>query len=98
MKVKIHDLNDGSIYVAKSVEDCKDSTDKSVYQEVVSSGEVITMGKVIGEPANEISELEEILINDPLGVLNDGDVINPDYKQIDPELEEKIHRDILEND
>ena len=50
MKVKISDLNNWSEYVASCEADCKDSTDRSVYQLVVEFMDVITMGKVIGEP------------------------------------------------
>jgi hypothetical protein len=54
MKVKIHDLNNHTNYIAENESDCKDATDKSVFQEVVRANDVITMGKVIGEPLAEI--------------------------------------------
>lgn len=50
MKVKIHDIEKGTSYIATKEADCKDATDRSIYQEVVRFNDVITMGKFIGEP------------------------------------------------
>ena len=49
MTVRIHDLNNWTTYIATSADDCKDSTDLSVYKEVCDEKVTITMGKVIGE-------------------------------------------------
>ena len=50
--VEIHDLNcdPPRIYICKCREDAKDSTDASVYDEVLRHRETITMGLVIGCP------------------------------------------------
>lgn len=50
--VRISDLGGSEIvtYIARSQADCKDATDLSVYREVLRSADVITMGKIIGEP------------------------------------------------
>jgi hypothetical protein len=50
--VQIHDLNCNPprVYVAKCRDDARDSTDASVYDEVMRHGETITMGMVIGCP------------------------------------------------
>jgi hypothetical protein len=50
MRVKIHDLNTWQSYMAEREADCKDATDRSVFREVRRLGDVVTMGKVIGEP------------------------------------------------
>jgi hypothetical protein len=50
--VLISDLNKGMAYFAKTRHDAKDATDRSVFDEVVKSGDTITMGKVIGTPSN----------------------------------------------
>lgn len=42
---------DGYEYFAGSRGECRDDTDRAVYDMVVSTGEVITMGAVVGEPA-----------------------------------------------
>lgn len=38
-------------YVAERKEDCRDSTDRSVYEMVELLGRVVRAGMVIGEPA-----------------------------------------------
>ena len=48
--VKITDLETDESYIANSLLDCKDSTDRSGYNECVSSNDVITMGKIIFQP------------------------------------------------
>ena len=48
--VIIHELMDFTLYIATCESDCKDDTDKSVYRSVLYHGDVITMGKIIGEP------------------------------------------------
>ncbi len=50
MKVEIHSIIDQTFYVANSVESCKDNTDKSIFEEVVKSNDVVTMGMYIGKP------------------------------------------------
>lgn len=50
--VRISDLNTSTVYYVTSVEDCRDGIDAMVYELVAELGEVITMGKVIGEPIN----------------------------------------------
>jgi methylmalonyl-CoA mutase cobalamin-binding subunit len=55
MKVKIHDLSNGDpkVYIAEKVSDCHDNIDKIVYNTVCDTGDVITLGQVIGEPISE---------------------------------------------
>ena len=50
--VQIHDLNcdPPRVYVAKCRDDANDSTDASIYDEVMRHDETITMGMVIGCP------------------------------------------------
>ena len=38
-------------YTASQREDCRDTTDRSVYDLVVMFGDVVTMGQTIGHPA-----------------------------------------------
>lgn len=49
MTVRIHDLNSSRIYLASSREDCE-GADAHVWDMVQITGDVVTMGKVIGEP------------------------------------------------
>ena len=56
MKVKINDLNNHTSYIAENRDECKDETDKSVYDLVVQFNDVITMGKVIGHPVKNKKE------------------------------------------
>jgi len=50
MKVKIHDIENNSFYIANSIKECHDSLDQQIYALCVASKEIITMGKYIGEP------------------------------------------------
>lgn len=47
----IHNLDKETRYVVTNERQCRNSVDKSAYQEFVKSREVITMGMVIVEPA-----------------------------------------------
>ena len=38
-------------YTASRREDCRDTTDRSVYDLVVMFGDVVTMGQTVGRPA-----------------------------------------------
>lgn len=53
MKVKISNIKTGKIYIAGAEQECHDLTDRSLFQEVERSLEVITMGCMIGEPLPE---------------------------------------------
>lgn len=49
--VKIMEVgNDAYAYIAKTEKDCKDDTDKSLFQEVVKHMDCITMGMFVGIP------------------------------------------------
>jgi hypothetical protein len=50
--VQIHDLNcdPPRVYVAKCRDDARDSTDASVYDEVMRRDDTVTTGRVIGCP------------------------------------------------
>ena len=50
MTVKIHDLTNNTIYIASSIDDCRDDTDKSAYELAVEFNDVIVMGLIIAEP------------------------------------------------
>jgi len=56
MKVRIYDLSQRDAldnpltYEARTIENCLDETDKRVFDLVLEFDDVITMGKVIGEP------------------------------------------------
>ena len=52
MAVRIHDIggNVDRVYLATTIDQCQSDTDKQVFKLVTKTGEVITMGKVIGEP------------------------------------------------
>jgi hypothetical protein len=52
--VNLHEVgNESYTYFAKSEADCKDSTDKSIFQEVVRHMDCITMGMFVGVPVFE---------------------------------------------
>lgn len=57
MKVEINVLapvnsnEENQVYVVSSRDECRDATDRSVFDLVVETGDVITMGCVIGRPA-----------------------------------------------
>jgi hypothetical protein len=53
--VMISDLDDYKAYFTKSEKNAKDKTDKDVYNQVMKSGDTITMGKVVGTPARFLS-------------------------------------------
>ena len=55
MKVRIHDrsFEPVKVYVAESIDDCKDATDISVYELVYQFQDVVAVGFVIGEPVSE---------------------------------------------
>ena len=59
MTVKIHDLTNNTIYIASSIDDCRDDTDKSAYELAVEFNDVIVMGLIIAEPIRwwEVSAL-----------------------------------------
>ena len=50
--VRIHDLDSDMSYDAKTENDCIDSTDLSVFREVLETDDIITMGKIIGQPVS----------------------------------------------
>lgn len=52
MIVRINDLsgNEPKRYLARSVEDCADPTDRVAYKECVASGDTVTVGFVIAVP------------------------------------------------
>lgn len=50
-RATIHNLDTETRYVVTNERQCRNSVDKSAYQEFVRSGEVITMGMVIVEKA-----------------------------------------------
>ena len=52
-RVRIHDLNNGSLYIVTRWQDAHGDTDKSAAQEAFRTGELIMMGKVIAEPLIE---------------------------------------------
>ncbi len=49
--VQFHDCDTGENYSVRSEAQCKDSTDKSIYREVLRCNDVITMGKTIAWPS-----------------------------------------------
>jgi hypothetical protein len=49
--VQFHDCVTGENYSVRFEKDCKDSTDKSIYREVIRLNDVITMGKTIAWPS-----------------------------------------------
>ena len=55
MKVRIHDrsFEPVKVYVAESIDDCKDATDISVYELVYQFKDVVVVGLVIGEPVSD---------------------------------------------
>ena len=55
MKVRIQDrsFEPVKVYVAESIDDCKDETDVSVYKSVCEFQDVVVIGVVIGEPARK---------------------------------------------
>jgi hypothetical protein len=55
MAVRINDISGDTdiCYTATSLDQCKGDTDREVFKLVVATGDVITMGKVIGYVANE---------------------------------------------
>jgi hypothetical protein len=57
MAVRIHDIggNVDRVYLATTIDQCQSDTDKQVFKLVTKTGEVITMGKVIGEPVKIVS-------------------------------------------
>lgn len=48
--VKIHNLDDETVRIARSINDCADALERSAYQSCVELQNVITMGKTIAEP------------------------------------------------
>lgn len=50
MKVELLDIRMGTQYIAEHVTDCQDSTDASVFREVLRCGDVVTMGMTVGRP------------------------------------------------
>lgn len=51
--VKFQMIGEDSSYVAYKKSECKDSCDASAFDEVIKSGEVITMGMLIACPHYE---------------------------------------------
>ena len=53
MAVRINDIsgNVDNVYCATHIDQCQGETDRQVFKLVEETGEVITRGKVIGEPA-----------------------------------------------
>jgi len=48
--VKITDTHSGKSYLARTIGDCRDKTDKSGFSEVMRCSDVVTMGKIVFEP------------------------------------------------
>lgn len=48
--VKVHDLNSGDYRIVNHADECTSDVEKSIYNECVSRGEVITMGTFVAEP------------------------------------------------
>ena len=48
--IAIHNRETGDVYYAKTLEDCKDTTDKSLFTEALKALETITMGIMIATP------------------------------------------------
>ena len=49
-EVKMHNLDKGEVRTINHRDECNDDTEKSAYDECVSSHEVITMGVILAEP------------------------------------------------
>lgn len=66
MAVRINDIS-GNVditYLATTINQCQNDTDKQVFKLVEETGEVITMGKVIGEPVKQTAEDAAWLISE----------------------------------
>lgn len=48
--VKVHNLDSGDSRIVNHADECASDIEKSIYNECVSRGEVITMGVLIAEP------------------------------------------------
>lgn len=48
--IAIHNTDSGDVYYAKTLEDCKDKTDKSLFAEALKALDTITMGIMIATP------------------------------------------------
>lgn len=46
--VRIHDTHTGVGYVAHNLSECRDETDKLVFELVLEHGDTITMGSMVG--------------------------------------------------
>ena len=66
MAVRINDIsgNVDKVYLATHVNQCHNTTDKEVFELVEETGEVITMGKVIGEPVGQTVSQRDIDVAD----------------------------------
>lgn len=53
MKIRLTDLETFKTYVVDDPDKAHDATDKSVARLVLEFNDVITMGKIIGEPIEE---------------------------------------------
>lgn len=76
MAVRIHDTsgNVDKAYLATHVNQCQGDTDREVFRLVEETGEVITMGKVIGEPAgNAQPPSSQFLAHQRVGVTQQND-------------------------
>lgn len=50
MKVYIHDIERESSYIATCLRDCRTLHDVALFENVIRMKEVVTLGKLIGEP------------------------------------------------
>lgn len=66
MAVRINDIsgNVDKVYLATHANQCQTTTDKEVFKLVEETGEVITMGKVIGEPVGQTVSQRDIDVAD----------------------------------
>jgi|MDTB01.3.fsa_nt_gb hypothetical protein len=54
------DTGEPATYIAYGEEDCRDSTDRSVYQLVLAIGDVVTMGKVVGSVYAPVCQCDDL--------------------------------------
>lgn len=84
----VHNLIKDESRIISSIEDCKDSTERSAYKKFIKTGDVITMGKTIIEPMkNTKQNIKEDLKLDVM-----SQVISPINKKLTDIMDDYTNR------